>query len=858
MTIIDRLRLHVAPQKMSATTAQLKVAISKEQRKIISKLKLSIRRPLLLSLLLVVSVAEAFLLVGCEEGPGTKIEPDRKPSFGSQAIANQTYTTGSMINALVLPAATGGDSPLTYNLAPNVPSLQFTPAIRTLSGTPTEAGIHSMTYRVVDSDGDAATLTFALVVTEPAPLDTEPSFGTQRVPTQTYTAGTAITPLVLPASTGGNSPLTYSLAPNVPGLQFTAATRTLSGTPTEAGIHSMTYRVVDSDGDAATLTFALVVTEPAPLDAEPSFGTQRVPTQTYTAGTAITPLVLPASTGGNSPLTYSLAPNVPGLQFTAATRTLSGTPTEAGIHSMTYRVVDSDGDAATLTFALVVTEPAPLDAEPSFGTQRVPTQTYTAGTAITPLVLPASTGGNSPLTYSLAPNVPGLQFTAATRTLSGTPTEAGIHSMTYRVVDSDGDAAKLTFVLQITVAEVSGPEVSITDMRVTEGDSGYTVDLIFTVRLSAASEQSVTVAYAISDGTATAGEDYTPISGTITFRRGEMAKTITVSVTGDNHHEQDETFAVTLSNPENAVLVIAIATGTIVDDDDGLPGTSWARSSFPSTHLDFQSVAWSSTRFVAVSGGLLGGESGIVYSEDADAWTVANSITSHGLYGITWSGTRFVAVGSRGTIVYSDDGSDWALGRISHTAGRTLFRLEGVAWSGTRFVAVGGISAFIVHSSDGITWTELKDLHYSLPGNLQDVVWGSSRFVAVGLGGVMYSSDGINWTTAVKLHLDDLEGIAWSGTRFVAVGDVIMHSDDGINWTKQQRPPFLERYDDFDDVAWTGTHFVAVGDTIMHSGNGIDWTLARSIAPSGNLNGVAGNSSRYVAVGWNGTILHSP
>ena len=123
----------------------------------------------------------------------------------------------------------------------------------------------------------------------------------------------------------------------------------------------------------------------------------------------------------------------------------------------------------------------------------------------------------------------------------------------------------------------------------------------------------------------------------------------------------------------------------------------------------------------------------------------------------------------------------------------------------------------------------------------------------------MYSSDGINWTIAVKLHLGGgLEGIAWNGTRFVAVGDVIMHSDDGINWTKQQRPPFLDRFDDFDDVAWTGTHFVAVGRTIMHSGNGIDWTLARSIAPSGNLNGVAGNSSRYVAVGWNGTILHSP
>ena len=315
-------------------------------------LSIALRCRYLSLLLLAALVAPILLLVGCEEGPGTKSEADRDPSFGSRTIANQSYTAGSAIAALVLPASTGGNSPLTYSLAPNVPGLQFTPATRTLSGTPTEAGIHSMTYRVVDSDGDAATLTFALVVTKPAPRDTEPSFGAQTVANQTYTTGTAIVALVLPEATGGDRPLTYSLAPNVPGLQFTPATRTLSGTPTEAAIHSMTYRVVDSDGDAATLTFALVVTKPAPRDTEPSFGRQTVANQTYTTGTAIVALVLPEATGGDSPLTYSLVPNVPGLQFTPATRTLSGTPTEAAIHSMTYRVVDSDGDAATLTFVV--------------------------------------------------------------------------------------------------------------------------------------------------------------------------------------------------------------------------------------------------------------------------------------------------------------------------------------------------------------------------------------------------------------------------------------------------------------------------------------------------------------------------
>ena len=190
----------------------------------------------------------------------------------------------------------------------------------------------------------------------PDPPDTEPGFGAQRITNQTYAVGTAIDPLVLPAATGGDSPLTYSLTPTVPGLQFSSTTRTLSGTPDRAGIHSMTYRVVDHDGDAATLTFAILVTEPAPPDTEPGFGAQRITNQTYAVGTAIDPLVLPAATGGDSPLTYSLTPTVPGLQFSSTTRTLSGTPDRAGIHSMTYRVVDHDGDAATLTFRITVVE----------------------------------------------------------------------------------------------------------------------------------------------------------------------------------------------------------------------------------------------------------------------------------------------------------------------------------------------------------------------------------------------------------------------------------------------------------------------------------------------------------------------
>src|SRR5262249_50330382 len=60
------------------------------------------------------------------------------------------------------------------------------------------------------------------------------------------------------------------------------------------------------------------------------------------------------------------------------------------------------------------------------------------------------------------------------------------------------------------------PWVSIGDATVAEGNSG-TTSAVFTVSLSAASTQSVTVQFATANGTATAGSDYVAASGTVTF-----------------------------------------------------------------------------------------------------------------------------------------------------------------------------------------------------------------------------------------------------------------------------------------------------------------------------------------------------
>jgi hypothetical protein len=79
----------------------------------------------------------------------------------------------------------------------------------------------------------------------------------------------------------------------------------------------------------------------------------------------------------------------------------------------------------------------------------------------------------------------------------------------------------------------------------------------------------VTVDYATSDGTATAGSDYGEMHGTLTFNAGETTKTFQVPVINDSVHEGDETVALTLSNPGGGTSLGTRASAllTIVDDD---------------------------------------------------------------------------------------------------------------------------------------------------------------------------------------------------------------------------------------------------------------------------------------------------
>jgi hypothetical protein len=115
---------------------------------------------------------------------------------------------------------------------------------------------------------------------------------------------------------------------------------------------------------------------------------------------------------------------------------------------------------------------------------------------------------------------------------------------------------------------VGGPQptISINDASVNEGNSG-TTNAAFTVSLSNASSQTITVNYATADNTAIAGSDYINASGTLTFTPGQTSQLLNVGIKGDVLNEENVSFNVNLTAPTNATIGDGHGVGTIVDDD---------------------------------------------------------------------------------------------------------------------------------------------------------------------------------------------------------------------------------------------------------------------------------------------------
>ncbi len=211
-----------------------------------------------------------------------------------------------------------------------------------------------------------------------------------------------------------------------------------------------------------------------------------------------------------------------------------------------------------------------------------------------------------------------------------------------------------------------------------------------------------------------------------------------------------------------------------------LDGRGWAKQTNAPTAF-LQGVAYGADVFVAVGRGFLAATN--LISSDAANWRRLYIPTTNDLYDIVFADGKFVAVGDRGTVCDSVDGTNW------NTSFITASRLDTIAFGNGRFVA-GGVGGIFL-TDDLQTWTRVAGSNV----NWYAMAYGHGMFVAAGVTQfgqvaphVMRSFDGTNWEPSTESRA--FSDLAFGRGTFVgATGDGVVISTNGLVWLIQTNPP---------------------------------------------------------------------
>ncbi len=292
-----------------------------------------------------------------------------------------------------------------------------------------------------------------------------------------------------------------------------------------------------------------------------------------------------------------------------------------------------------------------------------------------------------------------------------------------------------------------------------------------------------------------------------------------------------------------------VKNGTIETSVDGKTWTTVAVGIIPALNA----VIWTGGQFVAV-----GKHGAILTSINGLTWTRQAPMTDYILNTVANSDGKIVAAGEGGIVLTSPSGSDWLITHGSNS--KKEASISSVTWTGSRFVAVG--FGVILSSDDGSTWTS-----QAAGGTLTSIPWlfgvvsNGHYMLAWGYGKLLASTDGHEWSEAAPGPPVTLSDIVWTGSQFVAAADGELEtytSTDGQNWTKTLLGSKLT------DASLRGLfarndRLIAVGHQIsrspvaLTSSDGESWSLAQTNGQDEWV-AVSGNDQLFVAVGAAGAI----
>jgi hypothetical protein len=267
--------------------------------------------------------------------------------------------------------------------------------------------------------------------------------------------------------------------------------------------------------------------------------------------------------------------------------------------------------------------------------------------------------------------------------------------------------------------------------------------------------------------------------------------------------------------------------GIILTSSDGI---SWNSQNLGSTKFIFD-VEWNGSMWVAVGADGAGGSGacGEVYtSTDGVTWAVQNLGCPELLRGVGWNGSLWVAVGIYGIIFTSTDGLSWTQTVPLNTSKPDLWEVEWDATSGEWYAV--GEAGVVRASSNGTSWTNVSQ---PAGNDLKGLMTTGSHWYVTGENGVFARSPvgsgtwGFGGAVVTSIPVNDIE---FNGSQYLAVGSMpvqglpnslVLTSGNGNNWTPRQ----IGTTEILRGVAWTGSQWIAVGDlgVIFTSTDGQQW-----------------------------------
>src|SRR5262249_32491209 len=130
----------------------------------------------------------------------------------------------------------------------------------------------------------------------------------------------------------------------------------------------------------------------------------------------------------------------------------------------------------------------------------------------------------------------------------------------------DSASASLRGIIEVPLAPGG---IALQSTALSVGEAAGTANVVLERRNG--SDGRVTVNYHTTAGSATAGQDYTAVTGTVEFLPGETQKTVQVPILNDSLIEGNETFTFTIESPTGGATLITPATGTVTITDDDTP-----------------------------------------------------------------------------------------------------------------------------------------------------------------------------------------------------------------------------------------------------------------------------------------------